>query len=207
MLLAGVPLEQVSILLGYKSMKITEKHYAPLGQSSTRAACCQCRKAWTVLKRRWQEVWPEATAEGEDCLKRRKSTTQIQLAHRSLLCTRRRTISGTLKCSVATLVASFVGSPLNHTGLSFEDPAYGFLAQSPEQGKTASDGPCNACGRPVVPMPFFLTICFQGRKVFTATRSLDEQIIARPFGYPSPKELKRGRATVRQRGMRVNPCA
>jgi integrase len=29
MLLAGVPLEQVSILLGHKSVKITEKHYAP----------------------------------------------------------------------------------------------------------------------------------------------------------------------------------
>ena len=29
MLLAGVPLEQVSMLLGHKSVKITEKHYAP----------------------------------------------------------------------------------------------------------------------------------------------------------------------------------
>src|SRR5215472_4322793 len=29
MLLAGVPLEQVSILLVYKSVKITERHYAP----------------------------------------------------------------------------------------------------------------------------------------------------------------------------------
>lgn len=29
LLLAGVPLEQVSILLGHKSIKITEKHYAP----------------------------------------------------------------------------------------------------------------------------------------------------------------------------------
>jgi len=29
MLLAGVPLEQLSILLGHKSVKITEKHYAP----------------------------------------------------------------------------------------------------------------------------------------------------------------------------------
>jgi integrase/recombinase XerD len=29
LLLAGVPLEQVSLLLGHKSIKITEKHYAP----------------------------------------------------------------------------------------------------------------------------------------------------------------------------------
>ena len=29
LLLAGVPLEQVSLLLGHKSVKITEKHYAP----------------------------------------------------------------------------------------------------------------------------------------------------------------------------------
>lgn len=29
MLLAGVPLEQISILLGHKSVKITEKNYAP----------------------------------------------------------------------------------------------------------------------------------------------------------------------------------
>jgi integrase/recombinase XerD len=29
MLLAGVPIDQVSILLGHKSVKITEKHYAP----------------------------------------------------------------------------------------------------------------------------------------------------------------------------------
>jgi integrase len=29
MLLAGVPIDQVSVLLGHKSVKITEKHYAP----------------------------------------------------------------------------------------------------------------------------------------------------------------------------------
>jgi integrase len=34
MLLAGVPLEQVSILLGHKSVKITEKHYAPWVKAS-----------------------------------------------------------------------------------------------------------------------------------------------------------------------------
>ena len=29
MLLAGVPLERVSVLLGHSSVKITEQHYAP----------------------------------------------------------------------------------------------------------------------------------------------------------------------------------
>lgn len=29
LLLAGVPLEQVSILLGHASIKVTEKHYSP----------------------------------------------------------------------------------------------------------------------------------------------------------------------------------
>ncbi len=29
MLLGGVPLEQVSMLLGHKGIKITEKHYSP----------------------------------------------------------------------------------------------------------------------------------------------------------------------------------
>ena len=29
LLLAGVPIDQVSVLLGHKSVKITEKHYAP----------------------------------------------------------------------------------------------------------------------------------------------------------------------------------
>ena len=29
LLLAGVPLERVSILLGHSSIKVTEKHYAP----------------------------------------------------------------------------------------------------------------------------------------------------------------------------------
>ena len=33
MLLAGVPLEQVSILLGHSSVKITQKHYAPWDRS------------------------------------------------------------------------------------------------------------------------------------------------------------------------------
>ncbi len=45
-LLAGVPLEQVSILLGHKSVKITEKHYAPWGKARQELLTANVRKAW-----------------------------------------------------------------------------------------------------------------------------------------------------------------
>jgi integrase/recombinase XerD len=50
MLLAGVPLEQVSILLGHKSVKITEKHYAPWVKARQELLAANVRKAWTVLQ-------------------------------------------------------------------------------------------------------------------------------------------------------------
>jgi len=46
MLLAGVPLEQVSILLGHKSVKITEKHYAPWVKARQEQLEQNVRKAW-----------------------------------------------------------------------------------------------------------------------------------------------------------------
>ncbi len=49
MLLAGVPLEQVSILLGHKSVKITEKHYAPWVKARQEQLAANVRKAWAVL--------------------------------------------------------------------------------------------------------------------------------------------------------------
>ena len=49
MLLAGVPLEQVSILLGHKSIKITEKHYAPWVKARQEQLAANVRKAWNVL--------------------------------------------------------------------------------------------------------------------------------------------------------------
>jgi integrase/recombinase XerD len=45
MLLAGVPLEQVSILLGHKSVKITEKHYAPWVKARQEQLAANVRKA------------------------------------------------------------------------------------------------------------------------------------------------------------------
>ena len=50
MLLAGVPLEQVSILLGHRSIKITEKHYAPWVKARQEQLAANVRKAWSVLE-------------------------------------------------------------------------------------------------------------------------------------------------------------
>ncbi|MGA7174656.1 MAG: site-specific integrase [Candidatus Acidiferrales bacterium] len=48
MLLAGVPLEQVSILLGHKSVKITEKHYAPWVKARQDQLAANVRMAWKI---------------------------------------------------------------------------------------------------------------------------------------------------------------
>jgi integrase len=49
MLLAGIPLEQVSILLGHKSVKITEKHYAPWVKARQEQLALNVRKAWSTV--------------------------------------------------------------------------------------------------------------------------------------------------------------
>ncbi len=49
MLLAGVPLEQVSILLGHKSVKITEKHYAPWVKARQEQLEHNVRMAWKLI--------------------------------------------------------------------------------------------------------------------------------------------------------------
>jgi len=49
MLLAGIPLEQVSMLLGHKSIKITEKHYAPWVKARQEQLAANVRKAWATL--------------------------------------------------------------------------------------------------------------------------------------------------------------
>jgi integrase/recombinase XerD len=46
MLLAGVPIDQVSLLLGHKSVKITEKHYAPFVKARQDQLAASVRKAW-----------------------------------------------------------------------------------------------------------------------------------------------------------------
>lgn len=47
MLLAGVPLEQLSMLLGHKSVKITEKHYAPWVRARQEQLERNVRMAWS----------------------------------------------------------------------------------------------------------------------------------------------------------------
>lgn len=48
MLLAGVPIDQVSILLGHSSVRITEKHYAPFVKARQLQLQASVRAAWTV---------------------------------------------------------------------------------------------------------------------------------------------------------------
>jgi integrase len=45
-LLAGVPLEQVSILLAHKSVKVTERHYAPWVRARQEQLAINVRKIW-----------------------------------------------------------------------------------------------------------------------------------------------------------------
>jgi len=94
MLLAGLPLEQVSILLGHKSVKITEKHFAPWVKARQELLAANVRKAWQSLNQ-WQEVAPEAIATREDGL--RRPSYVFQLARCSFRCTRSKTVSGTRK--------------------------------------------------------------------------------------------------------------
>jgi len=50
MLLAGVPIDQVSILLGHKSVKITEKHYAPWVKARQDQLAASVRNAWQLME-------------------------------------------------------------------------------------------------------------------------------------------------------------
>ena len=46
LLLAGVPLERVSILLGHTSVKITEKHYSPWIRERQEQAEADVKRTW-----------------------------------------------------------------------------------------------------------------------------------------------------------------
>ena len=49
LLLAGVPLDQVSLLLGHSSIKVTEKHYAPFVKARQQQLEASVRMAWQVV--------------------------------------------------------------------------------------------------------------------------------------------------------------
>ena len=46
LLLAGVPLERVSMLLGYQSVKITERHYTPWVRARQAQLEADVKRAW-----------------------------------------------------------------------------------------------------------------------------------------------------------------
>ncbi len=48
LLLVGVPIEQVSRLLGHKSIRVTEKHYSPWVQARQEQLEASVQKAWTA---------------------------------------------------------------------------------------------------------------------------------------------------------------
>jgi len=48
LLLAGVPLERVSMLLGHKSVKVTEKHYAPWVAARQEQLESDVRRTWAT---------------------------------------------------------------------------------------------------------------------------------------------------------------
>jgi integrase/recombinase XerD len=52
LLLAGVPIDQVSALLGHRSIKMTEKHYLPWVKARQKQLTASVRKAWFSEVRR-----------------------------------------------------------------------------------------------------------------------------------------------------------
>jgi len=50
LLLAGVPMYQVSLLLGHSSVKITERHYAPFCKARQQQLAAAVKLAWLKPK-------------------------------------------------------------------------------------------------------------------------------------------------------------
>ena len=50
LLLAGVPMDQVSLLLGHSSVKITERHYAPFCKARQQELAAAVKLAWLKPK-------------------------------------------------------------------------------------------------------------------------------------------------------------
>ena len=48
LLLAGVPLERVSVMLGHQSTRITEKHYSPWVRARQEQLEADVRRAWAA---------------------------------------------------------------------------------------------------------------------------------------------------------------
>src|ERR1035441_10981562 len=52
LLLAGVPIDQVSLLLGHSSVKVTEKHYAPFVKARQAQLAQSARMAWAQTEQK-----------------------------------------------------------------------------------------------------------------------------------------------------------
>jgi integrase/recombinase XerD len=72
MLLAGVPIDQVSILLGHASVKITEKHYSPWVKARQIQLQQSVRNAWPV-----EQSKPTISATNRRRLKRRAAVVKV----------------------------------------------------------------------------------------------------------------------------------
>lgn len=72
MLLAGVPIDQVSILLGHASVKITEKHYSPWVKARQIQLQQSVRNAWPV-----EQSKPTISATNRRRLKRRATVVKV----------------------------------------------------------------------------------------------------------------------------------
>ena len=62
LLLAGVPIERVSVLLGHQKVRITEKHYAPWVRARQEQLESDVRRTWPTEKPP-EEVHPGSTAQ------------------------------------------------------------------------------------------------------------------------------------------------
>lgn len=65
LLLARVPIEQVSKLLGHKSIKVTEKHYLPWVAARQEQLEESVQKAWATQKKRTKKMKVSAAKAGE----------------------------------------------------------------------------------------------------------------------------------------------
>jgi integrase/recombinase XerD len=63
LLLAGVPIERVSVLLGHQSVRITEKHYAPWVRARQEQLEADLKRAWS----RDPLVLSQGEGHGERC--------------------------------------------------------------------------------------------------------------------------------------------
>ena len=75
LLLAGVPIERVSILLGHQSVRITEKHYAPWVRARQEQLEADVRRTWEAPepKRRVHDGYTEKRARVIPFKSRRKN--------------------------------------------------------------------------------------------------------------------------------------